>query len=124
MITELIVGGLVTHLFPMPKQIEQTSFQANMVVKCREYNFLFGNNSIGKPIYGMGYDFYLTRHLSFKLGGYIQDRTEFEKIDVYIPFGDFLPIVGFEWDIPLNKTHDLTTVLMPHAAFLGISVNF
>lgn len=124
MITEMIIGGMVMHIYPTPPQIKPVSFQTNIISKIEQYNFLLGHNSIGKFIYGAGYDFKVTDNLDFKVGGYVQDRSEFENLGVYIPTGDFMPVIGFEMDIPMDKDLDLTTIVMPPVVFVGVSVNF
>ena len=118
---ELLLGGLIYHIQPVPKTIERTSFQKNVIVKIDNTNILMGNNSIGKPIVGLGYDVELNKNVDFKIGGYIQDETEFNKKGVSIVTGDFMPIVGLEFKMALSKNVSLNTFVSPLITFTGIS---
>jgi hypothetical protein len=131
MITEIILGGFIHHFTITPKQIDRTSFQPNVILKSQEFNFLVGSNSIGKPILGAAYDipFQISlnkkeKNINFKLGAYIQDNNEFEKIGVEVNVGDVVPIVALEYRQPLYKHWGLTTVISNFIAFGGVSYEF
>ena len=122
---ELILGGYIYHVQPTPKQIKRTSFQKNVILKNESgLNVIVGNNSIGKPIFGLGQDLKISDNLNFKVGGYIQDRNEFEKLGVTIPTGDFMPVVGFEHTIEINESIGLTNFISPVILFSGLKFKF
>ena len=124
MITEIIIGGFLFHTFPVPKPVKQNSFQKNLIIKSGQFNFMVGDNSIGESILGLGYDFKMSENLNFKIGGYIQDTSKFEDLGVDYLFGDLVPIVGFEYSIPINKTIGISTIITLPVIYTGLSVRF
>ena len=116
---EIILGGLIFH-YQAVTNVKQTSFQKNMIVKYNNINLLVGNNSISKPIYGLGYDFKISDHTNFKVGGYIQDETDFNNLGVELSTGDFMPVVGIEHNFPITERISLTNMITPLIIFSGV----
>lgn len=119
--TELILGGLIYHFQSIPN-IKQTSFQRNAILKFDKINVLTGNNSIGKPIIGLGYDLKLSRYANLKIGGYYQDSKGFEARGVSAP--SFMPVVGLEINIPVYRGVFLNQFISPIITFTGIGIKF
>lgn len=125
MIKELLIGGLLTHMLPVPPKIERTSTKTIVMVEFDSgVNVMVGQNSIGKPIAGLGIDFPLTPRTDFKVGAYVQNSKEFHKYDAYMVFGDIVPVLGFEVDFPLTKNVSLSTIITPPVLFMGFKVGF
>jgi hypothetical protein len=124
MITEIIVGGLISHFASPAPGIDQFSLQPNMIVKMGSVNVLAGNNSISEPIYGAAYDFNINTYTDFKIGGYIHDATKFNNYQVSLPFGDFMPVIGVEFNLPITDKIGFSQTVTPLFGFSGISYNF
>ena len=106
MITELTVGGLIFHLVSVEPAIPDVMVSPNVVMKFENHNILLGANSVREPIIGYGYDFNLVDHstgsIDFKVGGYLQEEKPFRDRGVKLPFHTFMPIIGFEFDMPIT----------------------
>ena len=120
---ELIVGGIVHHIRPV-HNIETTSFKRNAIIKIDRLNVMIGKNSINKPLAGLAYDYKISENVNFKVGGYVQDETDFNHRGVSIATGDFMPIVGFEINIPLSDRIGIDTFVSPLITFTGIKFKF
>ena len=128
MLTELTLGGVIFHLVSVEPKIPDVMAAPNVIMKFEQHNLLVGHNSVRKPIIGYGYDFNLVDHstgtIDFKLGGYLQDSKPFRDIGIKVPFHTFMPIVGFEFDLPVTKNIAMTTVITPTMAFTGVTFRF
>tara|TARA_Y100000004_G_scaffold172509_1_gene209406 strand:+ start:243 stop:629 length:387 start_codon:yes stop_codon:yes gene_type:complete len=128
MITELTVGGLIFHVMSLEPAIPDTMVAPNFIFKVKEHNFLIGENSVRQPIVGYGYDFNLVDHangsIDFKLGAYIQDEKPFRDRGIKLAFDSFMPIMGFEFDLPINKNVAVTTTITPLMTFTGVTFKF
>ena len=124
MVDSILLGGLIMHIMPQPEPVERVSFQKNAIIKTNNINLLIGNNSIGKFIYGAGYDFKLKNNLNFKIGGYIQDETEFNKLGVEVATADFMPIIGLEYKLYLTRNISLTNIITPLITLSGLEYHF
>ena len=128
MLTELTVGGLIFHIMSVEPAIPDTMVAPNVIMKFDEHNFLLGENSVREPIVGYGYDFNLIDHangsIDFKLGAYLQDDQTFKDIGIKLIFNDFMPIMGFEIDLPINKNVAVTTTITPLMTFTGLTFRF
>lgn len=128
MLTELTVGGLIFHIMSVEPQIPDTMVAPNVIMKFSEHNFLMGENSVRKPIFGYGYDFNLIDHpsatIDFKVGGYLQDERHFRDLGIKLPFHNFMPILGLEIDFPIGENVALTTMVTPLMTFTGITFRF
>ena len=128
MITELTVGGLIFHVMSLEPAIPDTMVAPNFIFKVKEHNFLIGENSVRQPIIGYGYDVPLVSHatgnIDFKIGGYFQEEKPFRDIGVKLPFHEFMPVLGFETDLPITDKIDLTTTITPLMTFTGITFRF
>lgn len=123
MITEIILGGLVHHLTPVPPQIETTAFRPSIIVKSHKINVLIGTNSIKELIVGAALDIPINK-VNLKIGAYLQDNNKFEDIGVKIKVGDVMPVIAIEYTIPINKKWGITTLASNFIAFGGINYKF
>ena len=128
MLTELTVGGLIFHIMSVEPAIPDTMVAPNVIMKFDEHNFLLGENSVREPIIGYGYDFNLIDHangsIDFKIGAYLQDDQTFKDKGIKLIFNDFMPIMGFEIDLPINKNVAVTTTITPLMTFTGLTFRF
>ena len=128
MLTELTVGGLIFHIMSVEPAIPDVMASPNVIMKFDKHNILLGENSVRQPIIGYGYDFNLITHdtavIDFKIGAYLQDEKPFNDIGVTVPFDSFMPIMGFEIDLPITKNLAVTTMITPLMAFSGITFRF
>ena len=128
MITELTVGGLIYHIVSVEPKIPDVMVSPNVVMKFENHNILLGANSVREPIIGYGYDYNLVDHatgsIDFKIGGYFQEEKPFRDIGVKLPFHEFMPVIGFELDLPINDKVDMTTLITPLMSFTGITFKF
>ena len=128
MITELTVGGLIFHIMSVEPAIPDTMAAPNVIFKVKEHNFLLGENSVREPIIGYGYDFNLIDHangsIDFKLGAYLQDDQTFKDRGIKLAFNKFMPIMGFEVDLPINKNVAVSTTITPLMTFTGLTFKF
>lgn len=128
MLTELTLGGLIFHIMSVEPAIPDAMVAPNAIFKFKEHNILLGENSVRQPIIGYGYDFNLITHdtavIDFKMGGYFQDPKPFEDKGLIMPFGHFMPIMGFEIDFPISKKVAVTTTITPLMTFTGITFRF
>ena len=128
MITELTVGGLIYHIVSVEPAIPDTMVAKNLIIKSGQHNILLGENSVRQPIIGYGYDYNLVDHatgsIDFKIGGYFQEEKPFRDIGVKLPFHEFMPVIGFELDLPINDKVDMTTLITPLMSFTGITFKF
>ena len=128
MITELTLGGLVFHIVSVEPAIPDTMFAKNLIIKSEQHNILLGENSVRKPIFGYGYDVPLISHatgnVDFKIGGYIQEEKHFRDKGVSLPFHNFMPILGFEVDMPITKNVAISTTITPLMTFTGLTFRF
>lgn len=128
MLTELTLGGLIFHVMSVEPQIPDVMFAPNVVMKFENHNILLGENSVREPIVGYGYDINLVDHangsIDFKLGAYLQDEKPFRDRGLTLPFDSFMPVMGFEFDFPVNDNVALTTLITPLMTFSGITFRF
>ena len=128
MLTELTVGGLIFHIMSVEPQIPDTMVAPNVIMKFNEHNILIGENSVREPIVGYGYDFNLVDHangsIDFKLGAYIQDEKPFRDRGLVLPFDSFMPIMGFEVDLPITENVAVSTTITPLMTFTGLTFKF
>ena len=128
MLTELTVGGLIFHIMSVEPQIPDTMVAPNVIMKFNEHNILIGENSVREPIVGYGYDFNLIDHangsIDFKLGAYLQDDQTFKDKGIKLAFNNFMPIMGFEVDLPINKHVAVSTTITPLMTFTGLTFKF
>ena len=124
MITELILGGLIHHVVPV-EGIKTTQFQQNAIIKIDKVNVLVGNNSIGQPIAGIGYDVPIgeSQH-KLKVGTYYQDATKFKEIGVVAP--TLMPVIGLELNFYASDDDSvgISQFISPIITFTGITVRF
>jgi len=121
---ELIVGGIIHHLQPIDG-IKTTQLQQNIIIKSNDINVLIGNNSVSKPIIGIGYDVPLGKSdHNFKVGAYIQDSKEFEKVGVYAP--TLMPVIGLELNFYASEDDmvGISQFISPIITFTGVSIRF
>ena len=128
MLTELTVGGLIYHIVSVEPKIPDVMASPNVVMKFENHNILLGANSVREPIIGYGYDYNLVDHatgsIDFKIGGYFQEEKPFRDIGVNLPFHEFMPVLGFEFDLPITDKVQLTTTITPLMTFTGITFRF
>ena len=128
MLTELTVGGLIYHIVSVEPKIPDVMASPNVVMKFENHNILLGANSVREPIIGYGYDYNLVDHatgsIDFKIGGYFQEEKPFRDIGVNLPFHEFMPVIGFEFALPINDKVDMTTLITPLMSFTGITFKF
>ena len=125
MVTEIILGGLIFHPYSVPSNMQQTSLQSNIIVKDElNINYLVGHNSISQPIFGIAHDIKINDYMNFKYGGYLQDASEFEQRNISIPVGDFMPIIGLEFNNKIADNFGIVNVITPYLTFTGISYEF
>ena len=128
MITELTVGGLIYHIVSVEPAIPDTMVAKNLIIKSGQHNILLGENSVRKPIFGYGYDYNLIDHvtgsINFKIGAYLQDEKPFNDIGVTVPFDSFMPVLGFEFNLPMSDSVALTTTITPLMTFTGVTFRF
>ena len=121
---KIILGGLIHHVVEV-EGIKTTQFQQNVIVKVNRYNLLAGNNSIGEPIIGVGYDVPLgsTDH-NFKIGTYYQDAKGFKDIGVVAP--TFMPVLGLELNFYASDDDmiGLSQFVSPIITFTGLTIRF
>ena len=128
MITEITLGGLIYHLVSVEPAIPDVMVAKNLIIKSKQHNILLGENSVRQPIIGYGYDVPLVSHatgnIDFKIGGYFQEEKPFRDIGVKLPFHEFMPVLGFEFDLPITDKVQLTTTITPLMTFTGITFRF
>ena len=128
MITGLTVGGLIYHIVSVEPAIPDTMAAPSAIIRIDNHNLLLGENSVREPIIGYGYDFNLVSHdtgsINFKLGGYFQEQKPFIEKGIQLPFHSFMPIMGFEFNMPLSKKLDVTTVITPLMTYTGLTFRF
>lgn len=128
MITEITLGGLIYHLVSVEPAIPDVMVAKNLIIKSGQHNILLGENSVRKPIFGYGYDVPIVSHvtgsINFKIGAYLQDEKHFNDIGVTVPFHNFMPVMGFEFNLPMSDSVALTTTITPLMTFTGVTLRF
>ena len=128
MLTELTVGGLIFHIMSVEPAIPDTMAAPNVIMKFDKHNILLGENSVREPIVGYGYDFNIVDHangsIDFKLGGYLQDDQPFKDRGIELAFNKFMPVMGFEVDLPITDNVAVSTTITPLMTFTGLTFRF